>query len=262
MFYVYEWYNKNTGEIFYVGKGCRNRVNCTSQRNKPFTNYIKNNDCSSRIIKHFDNEREAFEFEHKRICELKSINQCCCNLDYGGRGGNHIIWTDEMREYYSKNNVMKSENQRQRMSINNPMKRKEVVEKVKAKRGYKLYIGDKLYNSLTDAAKEYNMTINAIEYWLRTGEDKNGNKCHLVGEEPKTKVYKGMTWQKPITVNGEYYNSIKNAADSLGLKSTAICMALKHNRPLFKKYYCEYVNQQPNHTNTDNSSVGGSTTNG
>lgn len=25
MFYVYEWYIVETGEIFYVGKGCKNR---------------------------------------------------------------------------------------------------------------------------------------------------------------------------------------------------------------------------------------------
>lgn len=25
MFYVYEWYIKGTGEIIYVGKGCKNR---------------------------------------------------------------------------------------------------------------------------------------------------------------------------------------------------------------------------------------------
>ena len=32
-FYVYEWYNVETNEIFYVGKGCNNRYKNISDRN-------------------------------------------------------------------------------------------------------------------------------------------------------------------------------------------------------------------------------------
>ena len=32
-FYVYEWYNIDTNEVFYVGKGCGNRYKTTSRRN-------------------------------------------------------------------------------------------------------------------------------------------------------------------------------------------------------------------------------------
>ncbi len=40
-FYVYEWYNIETKEIFYVGKGTRNRINHKKRRNKLFKEYIK-----------------------------------------------------------------------------------------------------------------------------------------------------------------------------------------------------------------------------
>ena len=43
MFYVYEWYNVNTEEIFYVGKGCGNRYKQVSQRNYKFKEYYETN---------------------------------------------------------------------------------------------------------------------------------------------------------------------------------------------------------------------------
>lgn len=43
MFYVYEWYNIDTNEIFYVGKGCGERYKQATKRNKLFQeNYFKN----------------------------------------------------------------------------------------------------------------------------------------------------------------------------------------------------------------------------
>lgn len=34
MFYVYEWYNTITGQVFYVGKGTKKRYLQTSKRNQ------------------------------------------------------------------------------------------------------------------------------------------------------------------------------------------------------------------------------------
>ena len=50
MFYVYEWFIKETNEIIYVGKGCRNRYKCL-QHNRIFKEFIKRFNCESRIIK-------------------------------------------------------------------------------------------------------------------------------------------------------------------------------------------------------------------
>ena len=41
MFYVYEWYIVETGEIFYVGKGSGNRVTSMKDRNEYFKNIRK-----------------------------------------------------------------------------------------------------------------------------------------------------------------------------------------------------------------------------
>lgn len=129
MFYVYEWYVIDTGEIFYVGKGTRNRYK-VRKHNKFFDDFIKRYECSSRIIKTFENEKDAFNYEYERVYELKKEQQCVCNINDGGCGGTQACWTDEKRKIYSEKNVMKSENQRKRMSLNNPMKNKKVAEQV------------------------------------------------------------------------------------------------------------------------------------
>ena len=127
MYYVYEWFNKNTNYIFYVGKGCRNRFKSITHRNKLFKKYIAKNECECRIVKTFDLENEAFIFEHERIMFLKENGQAHCNLDNGGKGGCHFVWTEEMRSYKSKYNPMKDMKQRKRMSSYNPMRDKKVA---------------------------------------------------------------------------------------------------------------------------------------
>ena len=91
MYYVYEWFNTKTNEIFYVGKGTKKRYK-DRKRNSDFNDYIKNNNCDSRIIKYFENEKDAFEFEYIYINQLKSIGQCKCNLHCGGAGGSGEFW--------------------------------------------------------------------------------------------------------------------------------------------------------------------------
>ena len=68
MFYVYEWYLKETGEIIYVGKGSKKRYLC-KQHNNLFKEMIKRFECESRIVKYFNDEIEAFNYEYKRIEE-------------------------------------------------------------------------------------------------------------------------------------------------------------------------------------------------
>ena len=161
MYYVYEWYVVDTGEIFYVGKGTRNRYK-VKKHNNFFNYFIKMHDCKSRIVKTFENEKDAFSYEFERINELKSLGQCICNIYNGGFGGSTSWWNDEVKEIYSKNNVMKSEEQRKRMSKNNPMKNKEISKKVCSQNKRKVCIGNKVYDGVIDVAKEYGVTVNEL----------------------------------------------------------------------------------------------------
>lgn len=260
-FYVYEWFNLDTNEIFYVGKGCKNRYKQLTKRNKLFTEYYKNNKCGSRIIKMFDNEQEAFKFENIRILELKSQNQCMCNLDNGGIGGCNFVWTDEMRKYQSKYNPMKNEFQKKRMSENNPMKNPKIVEKVILKTSKKVVLGDKIYNSIKELSKEYGIYDTAIQYWLKRGYGRDLKPCYYLGEQPKSIVIRTHeTSNKPVLIDGVYFKNVKTGAKFLGVCSSSLINAIKNNK-LCKGYKCEYANQQPSHMNSEKSNVEGSTTN-
>ena len=129
MFYVYEWFDKKTNKVFYVGKGCRLRYK-VRKHNNLFNKYLKKNDCDTRIVRYFEEEDDAFAYEFERIYELKAKGECDCNIYNGGRGGSTKWWTPELREYYSKHNVMKSQSQRDRMSKYNPMKNTKTSQKV------------------------------------------------------------------------------------------------------------------------------------
>ena len=97
---VYIMHDKN-GKIIYVGKGCRNRYKVT-KHNRFFNDMIKRNKCESRIIKKFENEKDAFDYEFIRINELKEKGECVCNIYNGGTGGSINWWTDEIRKKYSE----------------------------------------------------------------------------------------------------------------------------------------------------------------
>lgn len=260
-FYVYEWFNKNTNEIFYVGKGCKARHRQVRKRNKLFMNYYNNNDCENRIIKYFEREQDAFNFEYERIKELKSQSQCCCNLDNGGKGGYHFIWTNEMRKYKSIYNPMKNQYQKERMSKNNPMKNPETALKVIKKISKKIVLGDKVYNSIKELANEFGVYDTAIQYWLKRGYGKNNLPCYYYGNKPKEIIIKNHeTSNKPVIIDGIQFKNVKTGAKYIGVRSETLIRALKNNKKC-KGHICQYVNQQPSHTKSDNSSVEGSTTN-
>lgn len=260
MFYVYEWFVKESGEVFYVGKGTKNRYK-VKKHNKFFNDFIKRYDCDSRIIKTFEDEKDAFAYEFERVNELKSIGQCVCNIYQGGLGGTTSWWTDEMRDVYSKNNVMKSENQRNRMSKNNPMKNKEIAEKVNKKNKRKICIGDKIYDGLIDVAREYRIRDTAIQYWLQRGYSSDLKPCYYYGEKvPEIKLRTHCNNAKAVIVDGVRFEKLKDAAKSINADPSVLIRALKANRP-YKGHICKYDNQQPSQANTDKSSLEGSTTN-
>ena len=111
MYYVYEFFIVETNEIIYVGKGKGKRYRVVSQRNSLLTYILKHYKCDSRIVKTFQNEKDAYMFEYEYINTLKEKGLCICNIYCGGAGGSGEYWTDELREEYSINNVMKDENQ-------------------------------------------------------------------------------------------------------------------------------------------------------
>ena len=245
MFYVYEWFLKDSQHIFYVGKGCGNRYK-VKNRNEIFNKILEINkaNCDVRIIAYFQKEQDAFDFESKRIRELKSQKQAEANKDFGGNGGVVGIWTNEMRKKMSENNPMKDEEQRKRMSINNPMKNKEVAEKVAKTNRKAVIINNQKFVSEKAAADHFKVNPNTICNWVKRGYDTQGNSCYFESEGPKEYFYKKSS-SVPVLIDGRYFSSLRDACKFLGVKDTSpLCKALKEHRT-YKGHKCEYANQQP-----------------
>lgn len=63
MFYVYEHYRKDSGEIFYVGKGCKSRAWSHYNRNIYWHRIVKKHGLKAKIVAKFNDEKEALNLE-------------------------------------------------------------------------------------------------------------------------------------------------------------------------------------------------------
>lgn len=243
-FYVYEWYNINTKEVFYVGKGSGKRYKVKSKRNKKFTEYIKNNEVDSRIVKYFKNEEEAFSYEKELTDYYRELNQCECNIIDGGYGGWPKIWSEEAREYYSENNIMKRPEQRERMSMHNPMYNKEIREKVGKAHGIKVKINGVIYDSISEAARKYNKAISTITSWCEKGVNPLNEKCEFVGERRNINK-KTHREKRAVIIDGNYYPSLTEGAKSVDFSRSTLSRLLKEGKNTYKGHKIEYANQQP-----------------
>jgi len=87
VYYVYEWYNIDNGEVFYVGKGKGRRWKAIAGRNDYFTNYYNKYSCDVRKTRIKLSEEDAYKIEIETIAKYKEKGQCICNFHIGGQGG-------------------------------------------------------------------------------------------------------------------------------------------------------------------------------
>jgi len=244
MFYVYECFIKDSGEIIYVGKGSKKRYKA-KKKNKLLNEFLNRFDCDVRIIEYFDNELDAFEKEAKRVHELKNIGQCVCNNHRGGFGGCSYIWNDERRKKASENNGMKHAEQRKRMSICNPMKDPVIAAKSGAEHKRAIVLDNKYYASQIDAAAIINVSTNTILTWLKRGYNSKGKACYYADTPRNAKDVKLKTTNsKQVIVDGKIFDSVRSAAKFIECAPETIIRNIKNNR-LCKGFKCIYVNQQP-----------------
>lgn len=240
MYYVYEWFIKDTNEIIYVGKGTRNRYK-VRKHNKFFNDMINRYDCESRIVKEFSTEKEAFDYEFIRIRELKEIGQCVCNIRDGGFGGSDNWWTDELRKQYSEKNVMKSENQRKRMKEQNPMKNKDIASKNNAQKRRAVIIDGKRYASVKDVMAAYGVCYDVVANWCRKGINQKGEQCRF--EDSEQVHFSGKRYNKggcrPMTYLGVHYESPIDCANELGISVGRLYADLKRGYDI-KGNECRY----------------------
>lgn len=83
-YYVYVWFYKDSGKVFYVGKGTKYRYRSKKRDNTKLVEIINSYDCDSKIIKNNLDEEEAFEFEKEAIKFYRKNNHPLINIQDGG----------------------------------------------------------------------------------------------------------------------------------------------------------------------------------
>jgi hypothetical protein len=85
-FYTYIHKKKDTGEVFYVGKGCGKRAFDFIARNRYWKFIYKKHGFLVEIIKMFDIEKKAFDHERKLISTYLKKGCKLANVTSGGEG--------------------------------------------------------------------------------------------------------------------------------------------------------------------------------
>lgn len=101
-FYVYEHLKADTGEVFYVGKGCRKRARDKDNRSQYWLNIVKKHGFDVRYVVKDVDEEFAFLVEQERIDQLKRLGVKLCNLTNGGEGLSGWVMPQELKEKMSK----------------------------------------------------------------------------------------------------------------------------------------------------------------
>lgn len=121
MFYVYEYFVIETGEVFYVGKGKGKRYLETKRRNKMFIDFYRTHNCDVRIVYEGLSEEEAFSQEKALIKYYReNTDYRLTNQTEGGTGGYTLKYKteEEIKDYRQKlSNALKGT----RVGANNPM---------------------------------------------------------------------------------------------------------------------------------------------
>lgn len=243
MFYVYRWYNLENDFTFYIGKGCGGRYKSIRNRNRLFKSYYENHNCSVEILKYFNCEYDALDYEYKLIVLYKNKGECTCNISDGGNGGLSFVWTDTMRKYKSEYNPMKSSTQRDRMSKLNPMKNPNVAKIVGLKHRKLPIIDDVEYGSVEEAASKYGVAKTTIQSWCKRGYSTNFLPCRYKGEK-QISFTKKITSCRGVLIDNKFFISVRDASKYLNTYPEKIIRAIKNGKDVFG-HTCKYANQQP-----------------
>jgi hypothetical protein len=165
MFYVYEHIRPDTNQVFYVGKGSKNRA-FNKFRNNPYWNNVVNKVKTFKVkfIATNLDEELALLVEQERIDQLKRLGISLTNLTDGGGGIAGLKHTDKARKG---------------MSDNCSMKRPETVAKISGENSLfakTVEYNGQVFKTINDLAKHLGVKRSTVGAWIHRNPEKYGIK--------------------------------------------------------------------------------------
>ena len=174
-FYTYAHYTADTKELFYIGKGQKNRHkhSCSKTRNKWWHSKVKkHNGFVSEILAVWDTEKEAFEHEKFLISIFKKQ---LVNLTDGGEGCAGLVHSTEARNKRSKSlmgkalteerktNISKSL-QGRKLSTEHAQRSREILSALREKTKVKVKCieTEEIFDSVSEAALQTGVDASSI----------------------------------------------------------------------------------------------------
>ena len=263
IYYIYIWRIKETGEIFYIGKGSGNRYRSMKDRNEYLKNIRKKHECEVEIIHKNLEEEVAYDLELKLGLELKEkgLARACYVL-----GKTDKFISNEMKRKISKsvkgnpNNYWKgkkfSEEHKEKLRLaklgtkqplSQKLKRSETLKghKVSEKTREKLSISKLGEKNPMYGKKQSIETINKRRKKLIG---------HEVGEETREKI--GLSNSKKVKQIDKstlevikIFNSASEAERKLNISQGKISRVCLGRRKSTGGFFWEYVQQDNTEVN-------------
>lgn len=242
-YYVYIWYLEDSNEVFYVGKGSGNRVTSMKDRNPHFRHIRNKCKCGYKIVRYFDNEEEAYDYELKLGKEYKAKGQAWCCYVLGK--------TDKFLSNETKKKIAKtlkgntpwnkgkhiSEEQKEKLRLAH-LGRKQ-SEEIRKRRSIAL-MGHKVSKDVRRRISESKIGENNPMFGKRQSEETIRKRVakmigHEVSEETRAKIGKsnGKKVAKIDMETGEIlmvYNSASEAARLNNMNNESISKCCRGER--------------------------------
>jgi hypothetical protein len=207
-FYVYAHIRLDTGTVFYVGKGFKNRAYRKYNRNKYWKNITNKCDYHVEILVKNLTEQEAFDKEIQCIKIYREYGFCEANLTDGGEGGSGYIPSKETRKKMGESNKGK----RLGYKVSTETKKKQGL----AKKGKKL--SEKHKNNI---AKGLKGRILSLESKKKIAKSHLGMK-HSQKSKQKISLNSANAIKIIDIKTGRIYNCISKVAKKFKIARTTL----------------------------------------
>lgn len=227
-YYVYEYYIKDTDEVFYVGKGKNKRYKDMSNRNKFFKDMYNSHKCSVRKVYNNLSEYDAFEKEKELINYYKTNTSFrLTNQTEGGEGISGFKLSNGTKLKISKANKLKWQD-------------KDFKDKQAFHRQYGVYKSEQFRKKMSQVTAGKN-NGNYKNYWT---EQQKQDLSELRIKNGKSSGVKNSRATRIICIEtGVKYDYIGLAMNAYNIKDSSIfSIALKNKSRTAAGLHWAYIN--------------------